>query len=100
MTRSGLFEDLSDPLNGLFRLNQALLRAPECHRGLSRDMDVTLVVETDSGAAYLRNRSYIKASTANARRNMVGAPMVDVDKAPGKGKKRKGVRFKLTVQFK
>ena len=41
MTRSGLFEDLSDPLNGLFRLNQALLRAPECHRGLSRDMDVT-----------------------------------------------------------
>ena len=41
MTRLGLFEDLSDPLNGLFRRNQALLRAPEYHRGLSRDMDVT-----------------------------------------------------------
>ena len=55
-----------------------------------------VMVETDGGAAYLRNRRYIKASTATARRNMVGASIAAVDK----GKKREGVRFKLIVQFK
>ena len=54
------------------------------------------VVETDGGAAYLRNRRYIKASTATARRNVVGASIAAVNK----GKKREGVRFKLIVQFK
>ena len=54
------------------------------------------MVETDGGAAYLRNRRYIKASTATARRNVVGASIAAVDK----GKKREGVLFKLTVQFK
>ena len=44
----------------------------------------------------LRNRRYIKASTATARRNVVGASIAAVDK----GKKREGVRFKLVVQFK
>ncbi len=49
-----------------------------------------------TGAAYLRNRRYIKASTATTRRNVVGASIAAVDK----GKKREGVRFKLIVQFK
>ena len=61
-----------------------------------RDNGRSYVVETDGGAAYLRNRRYIKASTATARRNMVGASIAAVDK----GKKREGVRFKLVVQFK
>ena len=61
-----------------------------------RDNGRSYVVETDGGAAYLRNRRYIKASTATARRNVVGASIATVDK----GKKREGVRFKLTVQFK
>ena len=42
------------------------------------------------------NRRYIKASTATARRNVVGASISAVDK----GKKRKGVRFQLVFQFK
>ena len=54
-----------------------------------------VMVETDGGAAYLRNRRYIKASTATARRNVVGASIAAVDK----GKKREGVRFKLMVRF-
>ena len=61
-----------------------------------RDNGRSYVVETDGGAAYLRNRRYIKASTATARRNVVGASIAAVDK----GKKREGVRFKLIVQFK
>ena len=61
-----------------------------------RDNGRSYVVETDGGAAYLRNRRYIKASTATARRNVVGASLAAVDK----GKKREGVRFKLIVQFK
>ena len=65
-----------------------------------RDNGRSYVVETDGGAAYLRNRRYIKASTATARRNVVGASIADVDKATVKGKKRKGVRFQLAVQFK
>ena len=60
-----------------------------------RDSGRSYVVETDGGAAYLRNRRYIKASTATARRNVVGASTAVVDK----GKKRGGVRFKLKVQF-
>ena len=60
------------------------------------DNGPSYVVETDGGAAYLRNRRYIKASTATARRNVVGASIAAVDK----GKKREGVRFKLIVQFK
>ena len=62
---------------------------------LSRASETTAVgrsyvAEADGGAAYLRNRRYIKASTGTARRNVVGAPMVDV---------YQGVRFQLTVQF-
>ena len=60
-----------------------------------RDNGRSYVVETDGGAAYLRNRRYIKASTATARRNVVGASLAAVDK----GKKREGVRFKLMVRF-
>ena len=60
-----------------------------------RDNGRSYVVETDGGAAYLRNRRYIKASTATARRNVVGASIAAVDK----GKKREGVRFKLMVRF-
>ena len=41
------------------------------------------------------NRRYIKASTATSRCNVVGASIAAVDK----GKKRKGVRFKLMVRF-
>ena len=60
-----------------------------------RDNGRSYVVETDGGAAYLRNRRYIKASTATARRNVVGASIAAVDK----GKNREGVRFKLRVRF-
>ena len=47
---------------------------------LSRASETTAVgrsyvAEADGGAAYLRNRRYIKASTATARRNVIEAPM-------------------------
>ena len=78
---------------------ESLFRVLSCHWQLERvsirDNGRSYVVETDGGAAYLRNRRYIKASTATARRNMVGASIAAVDK----GKKREGVRFKLMVRF-
>ena len=66
-------------------------RSHNAHKGIFGQRIKTF----DGGAAYLRNRRYIKASTATARRNVVGASIAAVNK----GKKREGVRFKLMVRF-
>ena len=55
-------------------------RSHNAHKGSIRDNGRSYVVETDGGAAYLRNRRYIKAYTATARRNVVGASIAAVDK--------------------
>ena len=62
-----------------------------------RDHGRSYVVETDGDAAYLRNRQYIKASTATAKRKVVGASIIDSCCGQGEEEGRSSVQADCSV---